>query len=286
MNNIRVKIFAGVFLLFCFAVQYNAFGQSQSNVPVVEVVSGLEKTHKVQFFYQNDWLDSLSFSGDLQGDFLEDKLAHLFDGTSINYFLFEGSVILTKNVAIIDDPEITKSFLAKEKEVSIIEKGLVFSREYVNQAEASDLENYVFEIGNRNELVSGGKSTIAGYVKNMEDEEGIEGALVYTQNPFIAASTDENGFYSLKLPNGKHTLFIQFVGMKTTTRNIVLFSNGRMDIEMAVDIIALQEVLVESDRDINVSNVQMGVRKIDIEESKNIPILLGEKDLMKVSTTE
>ncbi len=286
MNNIRVIISVGVFLLFCLAVQYNAFGQSQSHVSVIEVVSELEKTHKVQFFYQNDWLDSLSFSGDLLGDSLEDKLAQLFDGTSINYFQFDGSVILTKNVAIIDDPEITKSFLAKEKEVSIIEKGLVFSREYINQAEASDLENYVFEIGNRNELVSGGNSTIAGYVKNMEDGEGIDGALVYTQNPFIAASTDENGFYSLKIPNGKHTLFIQFVGMKTTTRNIVLFSNGRMDIEMAVDIIALQEVLVESDRDINVSNVQMGVRKIDIEESKNIPILLGEKDLMKVSTTE
>ena len=286
MLNIRANILGGVLLLCCLVFQYRGFGQSQSGLPITDVISELERTHDVQFFYQSDWLDSLHFSGDLHGDSLEDKLDHLFSGTSINYFQYEGSVILTQNVAIIDDPEITKSFLSKEKEVSIIEKGLVFSREYINQAESSDLENFVFEIGNRNQLVSGGSSTIAGYVKNMEDGEGIEGALVYTQNPFIASSTDENGFYSLKLPNGKHTLFIQFVGMKTTTRNIVLFSNGRMDIEMAVDIIALQEVLVESDRDINVSNVQMGVRKIDIEESKNIPILLGEKDLMKVSTTE
>ena len=286
MVNNRAIVLGGVFLLFCLVIQYNVFGQVQSDLPVTTVISELEKAHEVQFFYQNDWLDSLSFSGELQGDSLEDKLTQLFKGTSINYFQFEGRVIITKNVAIIDDPEITKSFLSKEKDVSVIEKGLVFSREYINQAEASDLENYVFEIGNRNEMVSGGNSTIAGYVKNMEDGEAIEGALVYTQNPFIASSTDENGFYSLKLPNGKHTLFIQFVGMKTTTRNVVIFSSGRMDVKMAVDIIALQEVLVESDRDINVSNVQMGVRKIDIEESKNIPILLGEKDLMKVSTTE
>ena len=286
MINIRANIIGGVLLLICVTFQHKVFGQSNPNLRVTDLIAELEKTHGVQFFYQLDWLDSLSISGDLQGDSLEDKLDHLFRGTSINYFQFDGNVILTNNVAIIDDPEITKSFQSKEKEVSIIEKGLVFSREYINQAESTDLENYVFEIGNRNELVSGENSTIAGYVKNMEDGEGIEGALVYTQNPFIAASTDENGFYSLKLPNGKHTLFIQFVGMKTTTRNIVLFSNGRMDIEMEVDIIALQEVLVESDRDINVSNVQMGVRKIDIEESKNIPILLGEKDLMKVSTTE
>ncbi len=284
--NIRANILGGVLFLFCLALQHKGFGQNNPNLPVTDVIAELEKTHGVQFFYQPDWLDSLSYSGDLQGDSMEDKLDRLFAGTSINYFQYEGNVILTKNVAIIDDPEITKSFLSKEKEVSVIEKGLVFSREYINQAESSDLENYVFEIGKRNELVSGGSSTIAGYVKNMEDGEGIEGALVYMQNPFIASSTDENGFYSLKLPNGKHTLFIQFVGMKTTTRNIVLFSNGRMDIDMAVDVIALQEVLVESDRDINVSNVQMGVRKIDIEESKNIPILLGEKDLMKVSTTE
>ncbi|XOV91313.1 MAG: carboxypeptidase-like regulatory domain-containing protein [Bacteroidota bacterium] len=286
MINNSIFSYRTFFLLTFIMLNVSLRAQDQSNRPITEVLSELEDNYGIKFYYHNAWVDTLVFNGKLGNDSLDDILGQLFNGTSINYFKYNDRIILTKDISIIDDPEITKSFTSKEREVSVIEKGLVFSREYINQAQQSDLENYVFEIGNRNEMVTGGRSTIAGYVKNMENGEPIEGALVYVQNPFVASSTDEDGFYSLSIPNGKHILFIQFVGMKTTTRKIVLFSNGRMDIEMAVDVIALQEVLVESDRDINVSSVQMGVRRIDVEESKNIPILLGEKDLMKVSTTE
>ncbi len=79
---------------------------------------------------------------------------------------------------------------------------------------------------------------------------------------------------------------IQYVGMKTTQRNVVLFSSGKLNIDMDVDVIALQEVTIESDRDINVKSVQMGVNKINIEEVKTVPIVLGENDILKIATTK
>ena len=54
---------------------------------------------------------------------------------------------------------------------------------------------------------------------------------------------------------------------------------------MEVDIIALQEVVIESERDANVMDVKVGVNKINIDETKTIPLALGERDIMKVATT-
>ncbi|MEQ9305706.1 MAG: carboxypeptidase-like regulatory domain-containing protein, partial [Marinoscillum sp.] len=147
------------------------------------------------------------------------------------------------------------------------------------------IEEVVLEIGNRSLLKPGGTSTLAGYVRDKETGEPLIGALVYLPDPFHASSTDIDGFFSLKLPNGKSTILIQYSGMKNTRRNIVMFSNGRLDIEMELDVIALQEVTIESMRDANIQDVQMGVNRISVAETKNVPLALGERDIIKIATT-
>ncbi len=279
-----------IFVIAVVSSIQTLFGQEKysfefNGESMAEALERVEDQSGIHFYFNNDWIDSLAVSGTFSEVTLEELMKEFFEGTTLSFYRYDDRIILTNNVLIIDQPEITRAYRPDTSSVSVIEKGLVFSREYFDQADQSDLENTAFEIGNRNNLVPGGSSTIAGYVLNAENDEPVEGALVYVQDPFIAASSDEKGFYSLTLPNGKHQLFVQFVGMKNTVRNVVLFSNGRFDIDMQVDVIALQEVLVESDRDINISNVQMGISRIDIEESKNIPIVLGEKDIMKVATT-
>ena len=79
-----------------------------------------------------------------------------------------------------------------------MEKGLLFSQEYMIENSSSSEEDFVFEIGNRTDLVPGGSSTVAGYVTVKETGEPLIGALVYMMDPMIASSTDADGFYSLK----------------------------------------------------------------------------------------
>lgn len=261
------------------------FTISFDETPMIDAISNIEAISKLEFLYSGAWIDTLNVSGSFRDATLTDILDGMLSGTTLLYFRYQDRIILTDNVMIIDKPEIIKSLGDVSSPSNLIEKGLVFSREYSTSKGQADLEKAFFEIGRRSDLVQGGESTLAGYVRDIESNEPIEGALVYIQNPMIATSTDENGFYSLTIPNGKHQVLIRSVGMKTTLRNIVLFSSGRLDVDLEVDVIALQEVVVESDRDSNVSNVQMGVNRIDIEAAKNIPIVLGEKDILKVATT-
>ena len=182
-----------ILFVFFLLISWSSVGQEKisisfSNEPMISAIEKLEAETNKRFFFNESWIDSLSVTETFDGAELDMILNTLFEGTSISFYQMDDRVILTDNVVIISHPEITNSFSKEEVEVNSIKKGLVFSREYSGfNNDDSDLENAVFEIGNRNSMVTGGESTIAGYIRNAESNEPIEGALVYVQNPFIAA---------------------------------------------------------------------------------------------------
>ena len=282
----RIWLTVSLLILGCtlFAQSELVLAESYENEPLTQVFAQISEKHGVEFFYQQKWIDTVTVNQSLSGLTVSEALDELFAETTLTYYKDQGKYILLNNVVIIDQPSFLNNF-RKKKLNSQSTQGLVFSREYADQtSDQSDLENYVFEIGSRSNKTE--NATLAGYVSDVESGDPVEGAFVYVQNPTIGTTTDADGFYSLTLPTGKHQIFIQFHGMKTTTRNIILFSYGKLDVKLEIDIIALQEVTVEADRDKNISNVQMGVSKISTEEVKTVPIVLGENDIMKIATTK
>src|SRR6185369_15306553 len=63
---------------------------------------------------------------------------------------------------------------------------------------------------------------------------------------------------------------------------IMLYADGKLEIELDPDVTPLKEVVVESDKDVRVMGMQMGMEKLDIKTMKNMPLALGEPDVMKV----
>ncbi len=298
-QNIRsvksILVIVGFLISSCLVCAQNAdslrVSISANNAPIEKVLIDIEKQVPVRFYYQPTWMDSVFVSVEINDTPITQALNKVFESTSMSFYIEGSDIILTDNVVIIDSPKILSSFDQQELEEIEdsgldTELGLVFVREYQNvNTDAKDEENFVHDIGSRNKMVIGGKSTLVGYVRNSETKEAVIGALVYTKDPFIATTTDVNGFYSQSLPNGQHTVLYQYAGMKTSQRKIVLFSNGSLNVNMNVDIIALQEVVIESEKDDNIRDVKIGVNKIDVEETKTVPLALGERDIMKVATT-
>ena len=63
--------------------------------------------------------------------------------------------------------------------------------------------------------------------------------------------------------------------MKSTERQIMLYSDGKLNIELDEDVIPLKEVVVQSERDVRVSGLQMGAEKLDIKTMKQMPLAIG-----------
>ena len=286
-----MKYRISVFCFFCSCLV--ALGQNNnqnfsgnfSNASIEEVASSIKSATGVQVYYSKSATDSIQFTGSFNQQSLTTVLDELFQNNGLNYLLEGSSVIITYNSRVITELGITSAFRKSKKEEQV-DKGLIFRREYLNlDKEVEDLTSKVFEIGKWSPGDADTKSSIAGYVNELTSGDPVEGALVFIQNPFVGVTTGEDGFFSLTIPRGKHQINFQSLNMKNTTRNVVLFSDGRLDVKMAVDIVALKSVVVSAERDANVRDAELGVTRIDVKETKNVPVLLGERDIVKVATT-
>ena len=108
------------------------------------------------------------------------------------------------------------------------------------------------------------------------------GVAVFVKEPMVGTTTDAYGYYTLMLPPGRHELNIQGIGMKDSRRQIVIHSDGKLDIELEEQVYALKEVTISSEKIANVRNTSLGVERLKVKDIKNIPTAFGEVDIMRV----
>lgn len=125
------------------------------------------------------------------------------------------------------------------------------------------------------------KFTLSGTVTDGNTGETLIGMTVLSSSGDGAIS-NEYGFYSLTLPGGQHTFSFAYLGYATATYKINLIQNQKLDITLFEDAISLGEVEVIAHKsDEFISQPFMGVEKINLNEWKSLPMLMGERDVLK-----
>ncbi len=124
--------------------------------------------------------------------------------------------------------------------------------------------------------------TVSGYIKDAETGEDIIGAYITDQNGKTKTVSNMYGFYSISLPAGTHNLKYSFISFKTQEHELNLQKNISLNIELSPMDSELDEVLILSEAaDKNVTKSETGVISINPQETKTIPVLFGESDLLK-----
>ncbi len=131
--------------------------------------------------------------------------------------------------------------------------------------------------------VSAQNVTISGNMKDAGNGEDLIGAIVTVKGESgKGAVSNAYGFYSLTLPAGNYTLVYQYVGYTTIEENISLTQHTFKNIALMPASKNLDEVVVRTERaDKNVSSTQMSVFKLDPKQIESVPVLFGEKDIIK-----
>ena len=125
------------------------------------------------------------------------------------------------------------------------------------------------------------KYTISCYVSDSSTGESLIGANVYKKEDFKGGSTNLYGFYSITLPEGKHTIIASFLGYNSFEEAIDLNKDIRLDIELSPMSQSLDAVEIKADRKKNIESTQMGTFNMEVEKIKTLPAFLGEVDIIK-----
>jgi hypothetical protein len=128
-----------------------------------------------------------------------------------------------------------------------------------------------------------GNFTISGYVKAASNGEAMIGATVSIKElATTGAVTNSYGFYSITIPGGTYTVTAQFIGYESKSVTIELKQNTRQDFNLEETTNNLKELLITGEKkDDNLTSIQMGTDKMTIDEINSIPVLMGERDVLK-----
>jgi len=125
--------------------------------------------------------------------------------------------------------------------------------------------------------------TISGTITDADNSETLIGATIRVKGiPIAGAISNEYGFYSITIPKGKQTLIVQYGGYSTDSIPVSLNQNMTQDIKLTTQSKALKEIVVSGQKsNDNITTAQTGLQKLDMTEINKLPVLFGEKDIIK-----
>lgn len=125
--------------------------------------------------------------------------------------------------------------------------------------------------------------TISGTIRDAKTGEELIGATVFMKDTTgIGTVTNAYGFYSLTLPLSAKQIVFRYLGYDEKVFALDSIRNQNINISLAPASAKIKEVeIVANKNDDNIKSAEVSAVKLDIKELEKVPVLFGEKDLLK-----
>jgi hypothetical protein len=247
---------------------------------IQEAIQEIESKTKITFYYYDNWADlkkpiTMSFSNQTIDTIIKD----LVENSNLNFFIENDKCIITQNNYIFSD----LNFDLIQKDSVQIEKNevpLFFEKLLDNK---SDEKESVTFIGKQEKNNSKKKYILEGTITDIKTNVPIQNVVIEITDTNIKTVTDINGYFTIKVPDGINNIEIHTLTHRKLYKKIIIKKDAVLNFKMEENITILNEVIVEKVQNKEVKDVSSGVTSFNIEKSKNIPLVLGERDIIKIA---
>ncbi len=124
--------------------------------------------------------------------------------------------------------------------------------------------------------------TVSGTISDLSSGERLIGATIYSPEAKLGVSANAYGFFSIQLPKGLTSIQASYVGYQTSTIRINLQKDTVLNMHLKTSL-NLEEVTVKGTQNRNAHPYfsTMNMMKLDMAKLGDIPVILGERDLLK-----
>jgi hypothetical protein len=276
-------------LLFSFTIFAQEKKESMSfefkDISRKKAIETIEKSTAYTFYYQEEWLTMEPISAIYKNESIETILEDLLNKTDLNFFINKNKIILTKNSIIYDkliEINLDQNSLSKNQNNDLDKP--VFYKQF-DSINNSKKKVAIAFIGKETKNTEKKSQTLSGYVESISTGKRVSNLVLKVKNTKIRAITDENGFYSMQVPYGVNIIESESFDYKKISRNIMMYNDGDLNISLTENINQLNEVIIKGKKSKTIETTVSGLTSIDIEAVKNVPLVLGERDILKVATT-
>ena len=134
-------------------------------------------------------------------------------------------------------------------------------------------------------LLSQEKFTLNGTVSELSSNETLIGVSIIFPELNTGTTTNEYGFYSITLPKGTYKIVVSYVGFNAISETLKLNENISKNYKLIEASENLEEIIIkENIEKLNIRKPQMSVNALSSTTIKEIPVVLGEADVIKAIT--
>lgn len=288
MNNSKVNI--GILLVFILLYTAVSYGQRGShfvskklnNSSWVDFEKETESAFGVTYYLHSD--SAVNIQMKIPGDTLLLITVLKSNFEPIGYRIAtdgHGSIFITEGISI--KTELPLGFFTKSNTVSNEGQGIKKKTQNDQLTTSTVYIAKTIIIGDHKLKTPNKKCQLSGIVTSSSDGQPIIGGTIYINKLKTGTATNEFGYYHLDLFPGKYAL--TFNSLESIERNVKidLQSPGQLNISLDRNLFQLQEVEVKSSQNDNVRGTQMGFVRISGRMISEIPVVMGERDIIKVA---
>ena len=248
--------------------------------PLSGVLQQIQMQTDVRFYWIPQEVEGVLVSLDADCKDIEAVMKQLLSGTDLKYTIFNGRYIhVLKNRTLVNRMPAFTLWHTSHVEGQLSSSLLTDNRK-------ADSENKIYVIGNREKPSMNEMVELRGVITSFKTGEPMMGVNMVVKEPkWSAAVSGLDGEYVLNVPKGEVEIELSGMGTTNSRRRLMVYDNGRLDIELEDKLYTLGEVTVTAGKRQNVQDVQMGVQKFDVQELKTIPTVFGELDILKIVQT-
>ncbi|MBJ2174931.1 TonB-dependent receptor [Aureibaculum sp. A20] len=257
-----------------------------NDISRTDAMHQLEEKFNYQFYFVKEWFSQEKININFKNVTISKVLNQIFEDTNFNYFILKNKgIVITQNRVIYSDlPDNffgNKKVIDKNNRIETESARPVFKNKIVS---SNKTRTETVSIGKENPLDKRTKYKLSGYIRDSKTGMPWSNVSIVVKNTVLGVETDKNGYYQITIPRGYNTIETSSIGLGKTQKNVIIYNDGTLNINLSENIEELDEIIVSSKQTSNVVDSEIGTNEVDSEKSKNIPLVMGERNMLKVAT--
>lgn len=240
------------------------------------------KQTSVKVYYQQEWVNKLNVTLDLENTSAFAAVNASLKGSDLNVSEWHGCLVVMPGETLSTSLPV---YIAKIKNNGDSTAKTITASEdrYMSGRNADAIQS--LRIGRKGAQISGTKAQVSGRILAEETGEPIFSAIVYISEIQTGATSDINGFIVLNLKPGTYDALFRYMGYESKKYQLEVLSDGEFSVSLRKSVIQMQEVVVYGDRQMSIRLKDPGLDKMSTKSIRELPMMLGERDILRISTT-
>lgn len=253
-----------------------------NQVPFSGFCSAVFRETGVKVYYQEKWVNNISVTLNVDSITVLQAVTLAVKGSVLKVSVWNNDLVLLPGEKLLTqlpsyELKTIATDTAEQKTITITAS----EERYISSRKTVVIQT--IRIGRTGAAMSNVKAKVLGRVLDLETGEPVFCATIFIAETKTGALSDINGFFSITLKPGKYNAMFEFLGYEKKKYMLEVLSDGDFAVNMKKAIIQMKEFVVYGDSKMSIKAKDPGFDKISMKSIKELPMMMGERDIMKIS---